>query len=591
MDVTLAWTRIRRIQSALYMLVSLRLTAVHFPDSATVSDGDRFTFIIVGGGTAGCVLANRLSEWSRFNVLLIEAGGDPPYESMLPGLVGYLPKTPYDWNFTNQYEKKRDIYQNDKELYNYETQRTLSLTQGKMLGGSSGNNFMIYTRGHPHDYNSWAENLKDSSWKYENVLPYFKKSEHLSDLGILESKYGEFHGTTGYLHISRAKDPKIKEYAGMFHELGHKNRIDFNSHETLGFGEATFAIYKGVRQSTAYSFLKPVKYRHNLHVLKNTLVTRILFDKYSHAIGVEALTKDRELINIMADKEVIITAGAFNTPKLLLLSGIGPKVDLKNLGIELISDLPVGQNFKEHPPVLVAYKMKLSSDVKPTNYGKYPFPTLIGFIALNKSENYPDTQSICYIISNDPDAALSLCSFNFGLSNDTCQALYEAGKGTEILFCIQILLHPKSSGTIKLRSANPEDDPLIYLRTYSEKQDVENMVDACRELGRIRVSRYYKSVYGEVLDLRQPKCSGLIYGSRGYWRCQTLSTRWSSWHYSSSCAMGRVVDSNLRVIGVQRLRVADSSAMPSIPRSNIMGPVIMIAEKAADMIKADHSST
>ncbi|XP_063381141.1 ecdysone oxidase-like [Cydia fagiglandana] len=592
MDVALALTRIRRIQAAFYMLVGLRLTAVNFPESATVSDRDRFTFIIVGGGTAGCVLANRLSEWSRFNVLLIEAGGDPPYESMIPGLVGYLPKTPNDWNFTNQYEKKLEIYRNDSELYNYvtELEPRLSLTQGKMLGGSSGNNFMIYTRGHPHDYNSWAEKIRDSSWDYEHVLPYFKKSEHLSDSGILESKYGEFHGTKGYLHITRAKDPIIKDYVSMFHELGHKNRIDFNSHETLGFGEATFAIYKGVRQSTAYSFLKPIKHRHNLRVLKNTLVTRILFDKYSNAIGVEALTIDRELIKIMADKEVIITAGAFNTPKLLLLSGIGPKVDLINLGIELVSDVPVGQHFKEHPPVLVAYKMKWSTDVKPTNYAKYPFPTIIGFIALNNTHNYPDTQSICYIIANNPDAALSLCSFNFGLSKDTCQALYEASKGREILLCIQILLHPKSSGTIKLRSTNPEDDPLIYLRTYTEKRDVEMMVDACRELDKIRASRFYKSVYGEELHLKEPKCEGLRYGTRGYWRCRILSTRWSMWHYSSSCAMGRVLDSNLRVVGVQKLRVADSSAMPSIPRSNIMAPVIMIAEKAADIIKADHYS-
>ncbi|XP_063533684.1 ecdysone oxidase-like [Cydia strobilella] len=592
MDVALAWTRIRRVQAAFYMLLGLRLTAVHFPDSATVSDGDRFTFIIVGGGTAGCVLANRLSEWSRYNVLLIEAGGDPPYESMLPGLVGYLPKTPYDWNYTDQYDRNRELYQNGSELHQYETvpERRLSLTQGKMLGGSSGNNFMFYARGHPHDYNSWAEKLRDPSWNYENVLPYFKKSEHLSDPGILASKYGEFHGTAGYLHITRAKDPKTKEYADMFHELGHKMRIDFNSYETLGFGEGTFAIYKGVRQSTAFSFLKPIKHRQNLRVLKNTLVTRILFDKFKNAIGVEALTKDRKLIKIMADTEVIITAGAFNSPKLLLLSGIGPKEDLISLDINVVSNLPVGQHLKEQPPALVAYKMKKSSKpLKPTNYGKYPFSTLIGFIALNKSQNYPDTESICYIIPNESDAALSLCSFNFGLTNDTCQALYEAGKGREILFCMQVLLHPKSSGTVKLQSTNPEDDPLISLRTYSEKEDVETMVDACSVLDRIRSSSYYKIIGGEVIDLRLPKCLGLKYGTGGYWRCQALSTRWSIWHYSSSCGIGRVVDSRLRVYGVKRLRVADSSAMPSIPRSNIMGPVIMIAEKAADMIKSDNS--
>ncbi|XP_047995647.1 ecdysone oxidase-like [Leguminivora glycinivorella] len=580
MDVVLTWKLIRTIQAAFYVLQGLRLTAVHFPESAIVSDLDRFSFIIVGGGTAGCVLANRLSELPRVTVLLIEAGDDPPYESMLPGLVGYLPKTSFDWNYTDQYNSNREMFQNSSEL---------PLTQGKMLGGSSSNSFMCYAKGHPTDYDSWAEELGDPVWNYDNVLPYFKKSERLIDPVIPVTKYGKFHGTEGFLHVTRLKDSRTAEYAEMFHELGHTSRFDFNGNETLGFGEGTFAIYNGVRESTAYSFLRPVKHRENLKVLKNTLVTRIIFDDFKHAVAVEAVNKDGNFIRIMADKEIIITAGAFNSPKLLMLSGIGPKKDLRYLDIKLVSNLPVGQYLKEQPAVLVAYKMKMSSKPQtPHNYRKFPFPTLIGYIALNKSQTYPDTESICYIIPNDSDAALSLCTFNFGLNDETCQALYEAGKGREILLCIQVLLYPKSSGFVKLRSTSPGDYPFISLGSYSENEDLEMMVDALKELDRIRISSYFKRVDGEPVDLRLPKCSVYRYGTRSHWRCQALSTRMSVWHYSGTCGMGRVVDSRLNVFGVRRLRVADSSVMPSIPRSNIMGPVIMVAEKAADMIKDDN---
>ncbi|XP_047995649.1 ecdysone oxidase-like isoform X1 [Leguminivora glycinivorella] len=577
----LAVAKIKRIQAAFQVLLVLHLTAIHFPDQATVSDEDSFTYIIVGGGTAGCVIANRLSEYSQFNVLLIEAGGDPPLESMFPGLSGLLLDTQSDWNYTEQYDCNRKQYQNDYAL---------PLTQGKMLGGSSANNYMSYVRGHPHDYNSWAKKLKDPCWRYENVLSYFKKSENLKDPGILASKTGKFHGTAGYLHIARSMYPETEDYACMFSELGHNIRIDINGNETLGFGECTFAIYKQTRESTAYSFLKPVKHRKNLHVLKNTFVTKILFDDFKNAIGVEALTQDRKLIKILADKEVIVTAGVFNSPKLLMLSGIGPKEDLRRLGIRAIADLPVGQNFKEQPAGIVAYKFKKLTKpfVKKPDCGKYPFPALVGFIALNKTQSYPDTESICLIFSGDSSKALETCSFSFGLSYQTCQAIYEASKEREILLCIQILLHPKSSGTIRLKSRKPEDSPIISLKSYSEEDDLEIMVDSYREVDRIRNSSYYKSVGGEPLDLKLPKCAGLQYGSREYWRCQTFGTRWSVWHFVGSCGMGRVVDPRLRVYGVGRLRVADSSSLPDLPSSNIMAPVIMVAEKAADMIKEDN---
>ncbi|XP_063533813.1 ecdysone oxidase-like [Cydia strobilella] len=582
MDAASSVARVKRIQAAFRVLALLQMTAIYFPKQAIVQDGASYSFIIVGGGSAGCVLANRLSEDSRFNVLLIEAGGDPPLESKLPGLMGYIPETSQDWNYTEQYDKNRDIYQSN---------HTLPLTQGRMLGGGSSANYMFYVRGNFHDYNSWAHAVGDPTWDYEHVLPYFKKSEHMDDPGILSSKYRRFHGTSGYLHVTKQPHQEASEYLNMFHELGYKILLDVNGNEQLGYGEPSFTIAEGVRQSTAYSFLRPVKDRQNLHVLKHTLVTKILFDKFKNAIGVEALTEDGKLIKIIVEKEVIVTAGGFNSPKLLMLSGIGPKEHLGSLGIKVTSDLPVGQNLQDHPAALVAYKFKkASAPLQPQNYGMLPAVTMAGYVALNKSQMYPDYQSICFHIPNDSSAAITLCSFNFALDYNTCQAIYEAGKGREVLLCVQNLLNPKSRGKIELRSTDPTDQPLIFLRTYTEEEDLEKMEKAFKKLDEIRSSKYFKAVAGEIVDHRLPRCKGMVFGTREYWRCHVLSTKMTMYHYSGACGMGRgrVVDPRLRVYGVNRLRVADSSTMHSVPSGNINAPVIMIAEKAADMIKKDN---
>ncbi|XP_047995251.1 ecdysone oxidase-like [Leguminivora glycinivorella] len=580
MDAALSVARVKSIQAAFQVLALLQMTAVYFPKQTIVQDGTRYSFIIVGGGSAGCVLANRLSEDNRYNVLLIEAGGDPPLESKLPGLMGYIPETPQDWNYTEQYDKNRNTFQNN---------RVLPLTQGKMLGGGSSANYMFYVRGNPHDYNSWAHAVGDPSWDYEHVLPYFQKSEHMDDSGILSSKSRRFHGTNGYLHVTRQPHEEATNYLNMFHELGYKILLDVNGNEQLGYGEPSLTIAEGVRQSTAYSFLRPIKDRQNLHVLKHTLVTKILLDKSKTAVGVEALIENGTLIKIMAEREVIVTAGAFNSPKLLMLSGIGPKEHLGSFGIKVVSDLPVGQNLQDHPAALVVYKFKkANAPPQPQNYSLSPSVSMVGYVAFNKSQTYPDYQSICSHIPNNSSEAITLCSFNYALDYNTCQAIYEAGKGRELLLCIQNLLSPKSRGEIELQSRNPNDQPLIFFRTYSDEEDLEKMVKAFEKLDEIRSSKYFKAVAGEIVDHRLPRCKGMVFGTREYWRCHVLSTRLTMYHFSGACGLGRVVDSRLRVFGVKRLRVADSSTMHSVPSGNINAPVIMIAEKAADMIKEDN---
>lgn len=463
------------------------------------------------------------------------------------------------------------------------------MSQGKMLGGGSSTNLMLYVRGNPHDYQTWADKVGDQSWNYSNVLHYFKKSEHIDDPEILRSKYREFHGTSGLLEVTRFVYQELKVFLEMFRELGHKILLDGNGFQTLGFSQPWYTISKGTRQSTAYAFLRPVKHRHNLDVLKHTQVTKILIDDRGNAYGVEALTAEDKTITVMANKEIIVTAGGLNSPKLLLLSGIGPRAHLSSLGIKVVSNLPVGKNLQDHAGAVVGYKFKKEN--KPPrvpNYGDLPVHCVTGYVALNKSQTFPDYQVLAYVHPNDSEELPAFCAFNLGIDYNICQELHNALKGREVLFNVVMLLHPKSRGEIELQSTNPRDDPLIYLNAFTEAWDLETIAKSLEDLDKLRNSTYYKSVDGELIDLKLPKCKGLPVGSRKYWRCHALSTRMSIYHYSSACAMGSVLDARLRVRGVQRLRVADSSAMPYITSGNPNSAIIMLAEKAGDMIKEDN---
>ncbi|XP_047995150.1 ecdysone oxidase-like isoform X2 [Leguminivora glycinivorella] len=581
MDPAASVAKIRQIQAAFKVIAVLGLTAIHWPPSDFVTNGASYDFVIVGAGSAGCVLANRLSENKQVNVLLIEAGGDPPFESMLPGLITFLPQTSYDWNYTAAFDKNRKYYQKDL---------VAPLTQGKMLGGSSSLNYMFYVRGNPQDYQAWAEVAKDESWKYENLLPYFKKSEYMEDPAILKSKYKEFHGTNGFLHVSREPHSEVKDYFKMFEELGHDIILDANGYETMGYNQPSYTIARsGVRQSTAFSFLRPVQHRKNLHVLKNTLVTKILFDGSKNAVGIEALMANKKTITISANKEVIISAGGINSAKLLLQSGVGPAGHLKSLGIKVIADLPVGENLQDHVAGIIAYKMKEAHDLpKPPNYSTFLLPMMMGYVALNKTDKQPTYQSVTLAVPNDSEGPLQFCAFGFALDYDICQRTYEASKGREMLYKTVILLHPKSRGVIQLKSTDPLDPPLVFLNYFSDESDLDILAKSLADCDELRNSTYFKSVGGELVEFNLPKCQGLAVGSHEYWKCHALSTRASMFHYTGACAMGSVLDERLRVRGVQRLRVADSSAMPNITSGNTNAPVIMLAEKAADMIKEDN---
>ncbi|CAH0719714.1 unnamed protein product, partial [Brenthis ino] len=566
-------------QNALSAAVSFLLAAC-FIALVTPEEFHEYDFVIVGGGSAGSVIADRLSECPFFNVALLEAGNEPGTQSNLPGLFSTLPHTRYDWNFTSV---------NDNRTAQDHTIKALNLTCGHVLGGGSSINYMLYVRGCPKDYDPWVKVGDDTSWNYTNIFKYFLKSENLKDPSILNSEYRKYHGTTGFLGITREDRNVTKQYLKAYEDVGHKILFDVNGEEKLGYTLPLYTIADGIRQSTAIKNLQANKHRPNLHVLIGILVTEILIEK-NIAIGVKAETEANEIIIIKARKEIIISAGAINSPKLLMLSGIGPRKHLKSLNISVKSDLPVGYNFQDHTMVISAIKMEATNtSSQSSNLHKFPLPVIAGYATLNKSEYCPTYQVFNMIEPKGSSSSSQFCNFNFGIKESICNKFLIAAQDRNLLFTIVNILHPRSRGRVLLKSVNPRDPPLVITNTFADERDLEDLTDYLIHYIKVLNSTYFKSVHAELVDVELEKCPKFDISDRAYWKCYVQSMMSSMYHYAGTCALGEVVDSKLRVHNIERLRVADASIMPSLTSGNTNAPVIMIAEKLADIVKEAHS--
>ncbi|XP_050346287.1 ecdysone oxidase-like [Nymphalis io] len=580
MDAAVAFDNAIGIQQALSVIGALMLTAYLFPKQATVEDFEEYDFIIVGGGSAGSVIADRLSECPQYKVLVIEAGDNPPFESLVPALFPYLSYSQYDWNISSVIESNAGNGRKSKEF---------NIGCGRVLGGGSSINNMYYVRGCSGDYNRWSLLSNDISWAYDNVLPYFIKSERLVNKEILNSRYRLYHGTKGFLGITRESRPVTNKYLQAFEELGNEILLDVNGKQSVGYTLQLFTIAEGIRQTTAYTNLGANKHRKNLHVLKQTTVTKILFDENNNAIGVKAITNNNKTITLRAKREVIISSGAINTPKLLMLSGIGPKEHLKSHNINVRSNLPVGLNYQDHSLLLLSFKMEKSEfPTKPPNPKQLQFPIVAGYVKLNKTNTCADYQALNMIVPNDSEGPLQSCTFNFRYKDYLCQNLYEAGKDRNTMLTVLILLHPKSRGRITLSSSNPVDPPNVLTGIFSDIRDLEDYTSYVEDFIKVVNTTYFRSVQSEIVDLKLRECVDLTFGSREYWRCYVKTMATTSLHFIGTASLGSVVDSKLRVLNVNRLRVADASVMPSHISGNPNAPVIMVAEKLADFLKQEH---
>ena len=529
-------------------------------------DSEAFDYIIVGAGSAGCVLADRLTEDGRSSVLVLEYGGsDRSLFIQMPAALSIpMNSKTYNWGYRSEPEPHLGG-------------RRIACPRGKVLGGSSSINGMVYARGHPLDFERWKEEGA-KGWGYSNVLPYFRRAE--SFRGAPDA----YRGDTGPLTTAHGRkcNPLYDAFIEAGRQAGYPVSGDLNGERQEGFGPLGMTVRDGVRSSTANAYLRPAMKRPNLEVVTHALATRIAFDG-NRAVGVHYRRRGREQA-ASARREVILCGGPINSPQLLKLSGVGPAAELRSFGIDVVADRPgVGENLQDHleftfqvasrqPITLFSHtglfkRALIGAEwlMRGRGLGASNHFEAGGFIRSRAGVRYPDIQFHFLPMAVAYDGSTLATEHGF-----------QAHAGP---------MRSKSRGSVRLRSANPAEPPRIQFNYMSHSEDWIEMRACVRLTREIFAQRAFDSYRGREI---KPGADCVSDEAIDAFVREHVD---SAYHPSCTCKMGShadpsaVVDPETRVIGVEALRVVDSSIMPSITNGNLNAPTIMLAERAADMIR------